>query len=169
LLIVAVVGAAQGYTFPGVPVQWLQFAAAWALAFTWLYFRRRSVLGAKPWLALWLVLIAMVTSDTLDDSLGFDVTGYYIGGVLALCTLFWSVRSPRGAGSAIAGFLGFLCLYVGSICVLFSLFAMAGMDVIGGHYPGLHWTRAAIGAALLGAGAGFLWIAQRIRKGGIKA
>lgn len=87
----------SGYSLPTPTIgEWVWFALTWLLAGLWVVLRWRSVVTDRPWLPMWLWLVAAVTQESSNFPGAQEVVASYISVALAaIATLvvFW--RAPR--------------------------------------------------------------------------
>ena len=76
--------------------------AVWALAFAWVYFRRRAILGPAPHWTLWLILVALVAPNRPNlrppASTIVECVSVAIG---AASVIYAFARAPRWAGRGV--------------------------------------------------------------------
>jgi hypothetical protein len=154
------------------PERWAQCGAAWGLALAWLYLRRRSLMGSKPWLAPWLVPVALGTAGFLNDAIGGEAGGFFILGVIVLTAGFCLIRGPRAFCSAILYVLAAVFAYVGVMFVFLSTLSLCGLFDGGqwsimGLQGGWDWPQNLIaggaGVVMVGASAALWQLAGRLR------
>jgi hypothetical protein len=170
-LVLAVFFGFIGYSFsdPHAQLKQLAYVAMlWILTVVWVIRRRRSILGERPSLALWVVLVAVLAGNRANIEPHVQPWIYALSGLVATAVIgFALARQPRTAvrmllytAAVVVGFLGSILLIIAPLAWI-GVLDGTGYQVYGATLPAAaanHAIALAIGIMHLIAA----WIAYRL-------